>query len=141
VEIREQVGADNFFLFGKTTDQIAELRGHYRPWALLESMPLVQEAFNLLAKGFFSRGDSELFQPLLHNLRSSDPFFLLADFSDYLSAQNHLSRIWREQSRWTRMSVLNTARSGFFSSDRAIRTYASTIWSVEPCPLEVTVPQ
>ncbi len=140
VEIREQVGADNFFLFGKTTKEIADLRGGYRPWDVLSTLPILQEAFELIGKGFFSNGDSELFQPLLHNLGSSDPFFLLADFRDYMCCQNRVSRTWADRPRWNQMALLNTARSGFFSSDRSIRTYAETIWKVKPVPIEIATP-
>jgi starch phosphorylase len=137
VEIRERVGADNFFLFGKTTTEIAELRGRYQPWEVLNTLPLLQEAFTLIGKGFFSRGDGDLFQPLLHNLGASDPFFVLADFKDYLRCQTSLGRTWADRPRWNQMALLNTARSGFFSSDRSIRTYAETIWNVKPLPIDI----
>lgn len=132
VEIREQAGAENFFLFGKTTEQIAELRRHYRPWELLDTMPLLREAFELLAKGHFSCGDRDLFQPLIHDLLSTDRFFVMADFSDYVRSQESVSKAWSNRGRWNRMALLNAARSGFFSSDRAIREYAKAIWNVEP---------
>jgi starch phosphorylase len=135
VEIRERVGADNFFLFGRTTEEIAELRSPYRPWEFLEHQPLLREAFELLDSGFFSEGDGDLFRPLTDNLRGRDPYFLLADFADYSRAQDDVALAWRDQSRWQRMSILNTARSGHFSSDRSIGEYAQRIWKVEPRPL------
>ena len=135
VEIRERVGAENFFLFGKTTEEIAELRQHYRPWEELEHQPLLREAFELLDNGFFSEGDSDLFRPLTDNLRGHDPYALLADFADYGRAQDEVALAWRDQARWQQMSILNTGRSGHFSSDRSIGEYAEQIWKVESRPL------
>jgi starch phosphorylase len=136
IEIRERVGADNFFLFGRTAQEIADLRCvSYRPWERLEQQPLLQEAFRLIEAGFFSEGDSELFRPLLHQLSTHDPFFVLEDIEDYGRAQGDVDRAWADRHHWQRMSLLNMARSGFFSSDRAIRTYASSIWGVSPLPV------
>jgi starch phosphorylase len=132
VEIRQQVGGDNFFLFGKTVEEIRQLRGHYRPWEWLERLPALQEAFALIEQGYFSGGDRDLFRPLLDQLRGQDPFFVLADFDDYVQAQSRVDAVWLDRRRWTTMSLLNTARSGFFSSDRAIRDYANSIWKVHP---------
>jgi starch phosphorylase len=132
VEIREQVGADNFFLFGKTSEQIAQLQGHYRPWELLDTMPLVAEAFRLIENGYFSQGDAGLFRPLTQQLRGTDPFFVLADCNDYLRTQHAVGRTWSDRNRWTLLSLLNTARSGHFSSDRAIGEYAERIWQARP---------
>jgi len=132
VEIRQQVGADNFFLFGKTTVEIGQLRGHYHPWEWLERLPVLQEAFALIEQGHFSDGDRDLFRPLLDQLRGRDPFFVLADFDDYLQAQSRVDEVWLDRRRWTTMSLLNTARSGYFSSDRSIRDYATSIWKVNP---------
>jgi len=119
VEIREQVGSENFFLFGRTSGEIAALRHGYRPWELVGGMPLVQQALELVESGFFSDGDADLFRPLVQNVVGSDPYFLLTDFPDYLAAQDRVAQAWRDQAHWQRMSVLNTARSSFFSSDRA----------------------
>lgn len=136
VEIREQVGADNFFLFGKTAEEITALAAAgYRPWELIGSMPELTEILRLIEQGHFSNGDSELFKPLLQNLTGSDPFFLFADFNDYLRAQGEVDQAWHDRTRWNRMSLLNTARTGFFSSDRSIKDYAKRIWKVEPFPL------
>jgi starch phosphorylase len=139
VEIREQVGEDNFFLFGKTTSEIAELRsGGYRPWELIGSMPELAEVLRLVEQGHFSNGDGELFRPLLQNLTGRDPYFVLADFDDYLRAQQSVGEAWADRSRWNRMALLNTARSGFFSSDRSIQDYADKIWQVKPYPVKIT---
>ena len=139
VEIREQVGEDNFFLFGKTTSEIAELRsGGYRPWELIGSMPELAEVLRLVEQGHFSNGDGELFRPLLQNLTGRDPYFVLADFDDYLRAQQSVGEAWADRTRWNRMALLNTARSGFFSSDRSIQDYAEKIWHVKPYPVKIT---
>ena len=140
VEIREQVGDDNFFLFGRTSDEIARLRGNHRPWEHVGADPLLQEVFELIEQGHFSQGVPELFRPLTQQLRSADPFFVLADFVDYLRAQEVVSNAWSDRRRWNRMSLLNTARSGFFSSDRAISEYAERIWRVKAFPLTMSCP-
>jgi starch phosphorylase len=139
VEIREQVGAENFFLFGHTTDGIEALRaGGYRPWELIASIPELPEALRLVEQGHFSNGDTELFKPLLQNLTSRDPYYLMADFSDYMRAQDAVSQSWGDRTTWNRMSLLNTARTGFFSSDRSIREYAKRIWRAEPFPVTIS---
>jgi starch phosphorylase len=138
VEIRQQVGADNFFLFGKTVEEIRQLRDHYRPWEWLERLPALQEAFALIEQGHFSGGERDLFRPLIDKLRGQDPFFVLADFDDYMQAQSRVDDVWLDRRRWTTMSLLNSARSGFFSSDRSIRDYASSIWKVDPITSSIT---
>jgi len=135
VEIRQQVGDDNFFLFGRTTEEIAELRGHYRPWEWLGNDPVLAEAFELIEQGHFSQGDTERFRLLTDQLRGVDPFFVLTDFEAYLQAQQAVSAAWADRRRWNQMALLNTARSGFFSSDRAIGEYAQRIWDVQPSPV------
>ena len=139
VEIREQVGGENFFLFGKTVEEIAALKqGGYRPWEVIQSIPELAEAIHLVEIGHFSNGDSELFRPLLDNLTGSDPFFVMADFADYLRAQDAVSLAWTDRMHWNRMSLLNSARSGFFSSDRSIHDYCRDIWKVQAMPVEIT---
>ncbi|MCP9886391.1 glycogen/starch/alpha-glucan phosphorylase [Cyanobium sp. ATX 6A2] len=138
VEIREQVGAENFFLFGNTTEQIAELRRDYRPWEWVERVPLLREALELIERGHFSDGDTDLFRPLVQTIVGSDSYFLLADLGDYLRSQNEASRLWADPPAWQRASILNTARSGYFSSDRAIREYAERVWGVQPLPVVMT---
>ncbi len=139
VEIREQVGADNFFLFGRTTEQIAELRAEgYRPWEWISSIPELGEVLRLIEQGHFSEGDGDLFRPLLQNLTGQDPFFVLADFQDYQRAQADVNQAWADSRDWNRMALLNTARTGFFSSDRSIREYAERIWGAQPYPVTIT---
>ena len=138
VEIREQVGEENFFLFGKTTKEIEELRHNYRPWELIPNHSDLGEVLKLIEQGHFSNGDGDLFKPLLQNLTGHDPFFVLADFGDYMRAQDAVNRAWSDRNRWNRMSLLNTARMGYFSSDRSIREYAQRIWQAEEFPVTIT---
>ena len=116
IEIRDRVGAENFFLFGKTEREIMDLRNnHYDPKSYIQSLPELSESLRLIELGHFSNGDTELFKPLLNNLVGNDPFFVMADFADYLRAQDNVSRAWQDPQEWNRMSLLNTARSSFFS--------------------------
>ena len=136
IEIRDQVGHDNFFLFGHTAEQLAALQqAGYHPMPWLENDPVAREAIELIGTGHFSEGDRDLFHPLLANLCGSDPFRVCADLGDYRRAQNEVDAVWRDPERWRRMSVLNTARCGAFSSDRSIREYAERIWKVQPVPI------
>ena len=139
IEIRDRVGGDNFFLFGHTAEQLAAInRNGYHPMPWLENEPLTKEAIDLIGSGHFSEGDRELFHPLLSNLCSSDPFRVMADIGDYRRAQNDVDGAWLNRNRWLQMSALNTARCGFFSSDRSIREYAERIWKVQPVPVTTT---
>ncbi|MEO1003275.1 MAG: glycogen/starch/alpha-glucan phosphorylase [Cyanobacteria bacterium J06638_7] len=139
VEIREQVGEENFFLFGRTAEEIGTLRSQgYRPWEWIGSIPELGEVLRLIEQGHFSDGDGDLFRPLLQNLTGQDPFFVLADFQDYLRAQQQVNQAWGDPRRWNRMALLNSARTGFFSSDRSIREYAERIWNAQPFPVTIT---
>jgi starch phosphorylase len=140
IEIRERVGHENFFLFGHTAEQLAAINhSGYHPMPWLENDPVAREAIELIGSGHFSEGDRDLFHPLLANLCSSDPFRVMADLGDYRRAQNEVDDVWGDsepsRNRWTKMSVLNTARCGFFSSDRSILEYAERIWKVTPVPV------
>ncbi len=104
----------------------------------MQALPELSEALRLVELGHFSNGDAELFRPIVNNLKGNDPFFVMADFADYLRAQDHVSRAWQNRQEWNRMSLLNTARSGFFSSDRSILEYCKSIWQVNQLPVEIT---
>jgi starch phosphorylase len=133
VEMLEEAGPDNFFRFGLTVEGVERTwREGYRPESRIEADADLAAALALIADGTFSRGDRELFRPIVDNLRYSDPFLVLADFADYIAAQDRIAAAWRDPARWTRMSILNTARAGKFSSDRAIREYAERVWNVPP---------
>ena len=136
VEIREAVGPENFFLFGMTADEVSELRQKgYRPRDYYQSSPQLQDAIDLIAAGHFSQGDTAVFQPLLDKLLNHDPFMLLADYQAYVDCQQQVSEAYRDQSRWTKMSILNAVRMGRFSSDRSIQEYCDRIWNVSPSPV------
>jgi len=133
VEIREEVGAENFFLFGMAADHVDRMmREGYRPSDYVDANAELREALDLVAAGHFSHGDREMVRPLIDNLLHSDPFLVLADYAEYIACQERVSAAWKDQGRWTRMSILNTARAGKFSSDRAIREYCDRIWKVRP---------
>jgi starch phosphorylase len=136
VEIRDAVGPDNFFLFGLTAAEVAGMqRTGYRPRDYVEQNAELCAALDLISSGHFSRGDRDTFQPLLDSLLHSDPFLVLADFAAYVACQEQVSAAWSDTDRWTRMSVANTAHAGKFSSDRAVREYASRIWGLKPAPV------
>ena len=136
IEIRERVGADNFFLFGHTASELDDLqRSGYHPMPWLGNDALAREAIDLIGSGHFSEGDRALFHPLLANLCGSDPYRVMADIGDYRRAQNEVDATWRDPARWSAMSLLNSARCGFFSSDRSIQEYAERIWKVVPVPV------
>jgi starch phosphorylase len=133
VEIREEVGAENFFLFGLTEEEVRRLQSQgYRPEDYYRNNEALREALELIRSGFFARGDRELFRPLVDSLISSDPYLLLADYQSYVDCQDEVGRVFLEPARWDRKSILNTARMGKFSSDRSIREYNEKIWKVKP---------
>jgi glycogen phosphorylase len=133
IEIRQRVGADNFFLFGLTTPQVAELKSRgYDPRQPCSDDVELRQALERIASGHFSGGDSRLFEPLLDSLLGEDPYLVLADYRAYLDAQARVERAYLDAEAWTRMSILNVARSGFFSSDRTVRQYCDEIWKVGP---------
>ncbi|KGG14628.1 MULTISPECIES: glycogen/starch/alpha-glucan phosphorylase [unclassified Prochlorococcus] len=139
IEIRDRVGAENFFLFGKTESEIMKLRKTgYDPNRYIKNCPELSEALRLVEVGHFSNGDNELFLPLIDSLTGDDPFFVMADFEDYLRAQDKVNQAWKNPQEWNRMALLNTARSGFFSSDRSIREYCKSIWKVNPLNVEIS---
>jgi len=112
-------------------------REGYRPGNYVESNPELRAVLGLIGSGHFSRGDTEVFRPLVENLTQSDPFLVLADYAAYVACQEKVSSCWQKVEDWTRMSILNTARSGKFSSDRAIEEYCEDIWSVHPVKVKL----
>lgn len=132
IEIRDAVGEDHFFLFGLTAEQIAERRRHgYDPRAELARDLELASVVEALASGRYSPDERGLFLPIVESLVAHDPFFVLADFRSYVACQERVDHAFRDRESWTRSSILNTARSGRFSSDRAIADYASRIWHVQ----------
>jgi glycogen phosphorylase len=138
VEMRDEVGAENFFLFGLTESEVEKVKSDgYRPADYIDSNDELRAVLDLIAGGAFSHGDTEVFKSLADNLRYDDPFLVCADFASYLAAQEQVGAAWLDKDAWTKMSILNTARSGKFSSDRAITEYCDEIWNV--WPLSVTM--
>jgi len=109
----------------------------YFPRDYYQSEPELREAFDQMASGLFSRGDRDLFKPLVDSLLGDDGYLVLADYRAYVDAQEQVSLAYRDQDRWTRMSILNVARMGKFSSDRSIQEYCERIWKVEPVAVEL----
>jgi glycogen phosphorylase len=133
VEIRDAVGHANFFLFGLTAEEVERRKAQgYVPRSIYESNPELREAIDLIDSGFFSDGDRGLFRPLVDSLLSRDDYMLLADYQDYVDCQQRVSDAYADRGNWTRMSILNCARVGHFSSDRSIREYCRDIWNVGP---------
>ncbi|RYF56967.1 MAG: glycogen/starch/alpha-glucan phosphorylase [Comamonadaceae bacterium] len=132
VEIREQVGAENFFMFGMTTDDVRELQqSGYVPRDYYQADGELRAAIDLISSGYFSKGDRDLFAPLVNDLLNEDRYMLLADYASYVDCQTEVNNQYGNVPGWTRMSILNAARSGHFSSDRAIREYQEGIWKVK----------
>jgi starch phosphorylase len=138
IEIREEVGADNFFLFGLTAEQVYELKAKgYNPRQYYDSDPELREAVDRIGSGAFSRGDTNLFKPLVDSLLWHDPYLLFADYRPYVESQEQVSLAYEDPAKWTRMSILNVARMGKFSSDRSIREYCDKIWKTHPVTVEL----
>jgi starch phosphorylase len=138
VEIREEVGPENFFLFGHTMEEVQNLKVQgYNPYYHYRTNEHLKEVIDLIGSGFFSHGDRELFRPLVESLLFSDEYLVLADYQSYIERQDEVGLLFNDKTRWTRMSILNTARMGKFSADRSIREYCQNIWRVQPRPVEL----
>jgi starch phosphorylase len=136
VEMREEVGAENFYVFGLKADEVERVKRESRsPQHYVDRNDELRNALDLIASGRFSRGDRDLFKPLVDKLRQSDPFLVLADYEDYVACQQRVGDAWHDDTRWARTSILNTARSSKFSSDRAIQEYCVRIWRAAPVPI------
>jgi starch phosphorylase len=132
VEIREEVGSENFFLFGLTTEEVLDLKVRgYNPRDYYESNPNIRETIDQISSGALSKGDKELFNPLVDSLLNRDEYMLLADYKSYIECQDLVSKAFKDKRSWTRMSILNVARMGKFSSDRSIREYCDKIWKIK----------
>jgi starch phosphorylase len=138
IEIREEVSAENFFLFGLTSSEVEQRRREgYDPRGIYESNADLREVLDALSSGEFSHGDKSLFEPLVTSLLNRDEYMLLADYQSYIDMQEQVSQAYIDPERWTRMSILNVARIGKFSSDRAIRDYCADIWKTWPVKIHV----
>ncbi|HUJ24521.1 MAG TPA: glycogen/starch/alpha-glucan phosphorylase, partial [Myxococcales bacterium] len=135
IEIREEVGEENFFLFGMTAAQVQELwRKGYRPRDCYEQNAELKAVLDLINSGFFEPDHPEIFRPLVQSLLDHDTYMLLADYQSYADCQARVSHAFTDKDQWTRMAILNIAHMGKFSSDRSIQQYASEIWRAKPVP-------
>jgi starch phosphorylase len=138
VEIREEVGAENFFLFGLTAQEVTDLRAKgYNPLEYYHSNPALKRVIDQLSSGFFSPKDPGLFMPIVSSLLNGDEYMLFADFQAYVDCQTRAAEAYRDQDNWTRMSIINVANMGKFSSDRSIADYCKDIWNVQPVPIQL----
>ncbi len=138
IEIREEAGAENFFLFGLTAEEVyAKKAEGYDPMDCYENNEELRNVIDRIANGYFSYGDKKLFKPIVDSLLYHDPYMLLTDYQAYVDCQDKVSEAYKDSERWTRMSILNSARMGKFSSDRTIREYCKEIWGVEPVKIEI----
>lgn len=136
VEIFESVGKENFFLFGLTTNEVQQVKQDgYQPFHIYQTNNDIRQAVDLILSGVFSNGDTQLFRPITDSLLGNDPYLVLKDFASYAACQQAVSTAYADQEHWTRMSILNVARTGGFSSDRSIREYCEKIWHVKPVTL------
>ncbi|SDL34836.1 starch phosphorylase [Salinimicrobium catena] len=132
VEIREEVGEKNFFLFGLTTEEVQETKkAGYHPYRIYEQNNDLREVMDFLISGKLSKGDKELFRPIYDNLLQQDPYLLLKDYQSYIEAMDEVHKTWKDQNEWAKRSILNVINMGKFSSDRSISDYCEDIWKVE----------
>ena len=137
VEIREEVGAENFFLFGLNAAEVRDLKAQgYRPRDIYDQNAALRDVLDFIASGALAGGNPNLFRPIVDDLLWNDPFLVLADYQAYVDCQERVSALWRAPEAWTRMAILNVARMGKFSSDRSIRDYCSQVWNVTPVSVE-----
>ncbi|HEX4265125.1 MAG TPA: glycogen/starch/alpha-glucan phosphorylase [Verrucomicrobiae bacterium] len=135
IEMAQEAGEENFFLFGLTAQQVADSRGWYNPWWHYENEPETRAALDLIIANQFSRYELGVFAPILHTLLSQDYYMHLADLKSYCEAQQRLGSVYAQPGEWARRAILNVASSGKFSSDRTIADYSTDIWNTKPCPV------
>jgi starch phosphorylase len=136
IEMAEEAGEENFFLFGLTAEQVAGSRGWYSPWWHYENEPETRAALDLVFGGHFSRNDRGVFEPIRGALLTHGDYYMhLADLRSYLEASDHVGALYADRDGWARTAIANVAASGKFSSDRTIAEYAAEIWNATPCPV------
>jgi starch phosphorylase len=137
-EIREEVGSENFFHCGLNAEEINQMKSHgYNPMTYYNADPDLKEAIDLISSGFFSKKDADLFKPLVDSLLRRDEHMVLADYQSYIQCQDKVSMTFKDQKKWTKMSILTVARMGKFSSDRSIREYNEKIWRAAPLEIDL----
>ena len=138
IEIKEEVGDENIFIFGLTAREVQSLKANgYNPWDYYHANAELKAVIDRLASGYFSPDNPELFKPIVDALMYKDEYLLFADYQSYVDCQERVSRAYKNPESWTRMSILNAARMGKFSSDRTIRDYCRDIWNVKPVKIEI----
>jgi len=137
IEIKEHVGADNIFIFGRNVDEVNELRASgYNPWEWYHANPELRQVLEMIGGGYFSPSEPDRYQAIIQTLTDGgDNYLLLPDFDSYIAAQDEVDALYRDTEAWSRMAILNVARMGWFSSDRTIREYAERIWKIKPVPV------
>ena len=136
IEIQEEVCEENFFLFGLNAEEIFDMKPHYDPRTFIEQNRELSQIISQLSNGFFSPENPGLFQPIVNAIMEGDRYCVLADYASYIECQEKVSQVYRDQEKWTKMAILNVARSGKFSSDRAINEYAQNIWRISSVDIE-----
>ena len=138
IEIRDAVGPENFFLFGLSAEQVYQSKARgYNPWDTYHSNAELREVIDQLSQGYFSPENHDLFRPIVESLLVRDEYLLLADYQSYIDCQDQVGKAFRDSKNWTRMSILNAARIGNFSSDRVIKEYCRDIWNIQPVKVEL----
>jgi starch phosphorylase len=133
IEIREEVGEENIFIFGLLAEEVVKLRSSgYNPKTYYDSNEMLKRVIDMMAQDFFSKKEPGIFKSIVDSLLGSDYYCLLADYQSYIDAQDEVSKLYLNTDEWTKKTILNVARVGKFSSDRSIREYAEKIWKVEP---------
>jgi len=136
IEIAQEAGEENFFLFGLTAEQVANSRGWYSPWWHYHNEPETRQALNLIFSDHFSRTEPGIFSPLRDTLLTHGDYYMhLADLTSYVQTQSKVSTLYLNADAWTRKAIRNVGCSGKFSSDRSIAEYAANIWNAKPCPV------
>lgn len=138
IEIREEAGEENFFLFGLTAEEVAQTKANgYNPRYYYDTNPELREVIDRIADGYFSHGDTQMFKPIVDSLLYDDQYMLLADYHSYVECHKQVAMAYQDQEKWTKMSILNSARMAKFSSDRTIKEYCNEIWDVKPVQIDL----
>jgi starch phosphorylase len=139
IEIREEVGEENIFIFGLLADEVVKLKSSgYNPRTYYESNEMLKRVIDMIASDYFNKSEPGIFKSIVDGLLGADFYCLLADYQAYIDAQDEVSKLYQNADEWTKMAILNVARVGKFSSDRSIKEYAEKIWKVEPVKINQT---
>lgn len=140
IEIREEVGENNIFIFGLTDEEVQKHRqSNHDPWKYYNQNPELKQAIDMIKSGYFSSSEPALFHPIIDSLfRGNDYYMVLADYDAYLNCQETVNQAYRDPRQWTKMSIINVAKMGKFSSDRTIKQYSEEIWNVKPMPISLS---